>query len=176
MLDGETAGRPLRENDPREVGPYRIISVLGSGAMGRVYLGRSAEGPAVAVKVVRADLADITLFRKRFAREIRVVRKIDGAGIVSVLDADPDARQPWIATEYIAGPSLQSRVDEQGVLSDLEVRALVLADLLRHDLSAASLSCSSAAAPPPPRPSAAVSPAPSGRGAPPGRPSPRRSQ
>lgn len=68
----------LREDDPRHVGPFRVVARLGAGGMGRVYLGRSKAGRAVAVKVVRPDLAEDREFRLRFAREVAVARTVSG--------------------------------------------------------------------------------------------------
>lgn len=73
--------------------------------MGRVYLGRSAGGRTVAVKIVHPHFALDEEFRARFRREVDAARRVGGAWTAPVLDADPDARVPWVATAYAAGPS-----------------------------------------------------------------------
>ncbi|WP_432055981.1 serine/threonine-protein kinase [Streptomyces sp. bgisy022] len=116
--------RPLEADEPTAVGPYRLLGRLGSGGMGRVYLGRSAGGRTVAVKIVHPHFALDEEFRARFRREVEAARRVGGAWTAPVLDADPDARVPWVATAYAAGPSLAAAVTEGGALPDGTVRAL----------------------------------------------------
>ncbi|MEU9166457.1 PQQ-binding-like beta-propeller repeat protein [Streptomyces sp. NPDC048420] len=106
----------LRENDPESVGGYRIESRIGTGGMGVVYLGRSASGRAVAVKVVHARYAGNPEFRARFRQEIAAARRVSGAFTAPVVDADPDAERPWMATAFVPGRTLADRVDEGGPL------------------------------------------------------------
>jgi Protein kinase domain len=104
----------LQAVDPRRIGPYWLEGRLGSGGMGRVYLGRSPGGRNVAIKVIRADLAENPDFRARFAQEVSAARKVSGIFTAPVVDADLDGQVPWLATSYIAGPSLADAVDERG--------------------------------------------------------------
>jgi len=104
----------LEPDDPRSVGDYRILSRLGAGGMGRVFLGRSPGGRLVAVKVVHEELLRRPEFRPRFRREVQAARLVSGAFTAPVVDADPDAPLPWLVTSYIAGPSLEQAVAEQG--------------------------------------------------------------
>ncbi|MEJ8648938.1 protein kinase [Streptomyces sp. MS1.AVA.3] len=115
---------PLAADDPRVLGGYRLLGRLGAGGMGRVYLGRSAGGRTVAVKAVHAHFAVDDQFRARFRREIESARRVGGAWTAPVLDADPDAAVPWIATGYAAGPSLAQAVADLGPLAEHSVRAL----------------------------------------------------
>ncbi|MDX2558614.1 serine/threonine-protein kinase [Streptomyces sp. TX20-6-3] len=110
--------RPLTESDPRAVGPYRLLYRLGEGGMGRVYLGRSRGGRTVALKVVHDTIAGDPGFRTRFAREVRAAQSLRGAGTVPVLDADPDAAVPWLATAYVPGPALSEAVTGHGPLPE----------------------------------------------------------
>ncbi|CAL9542283.1 Serine_threonine-protein kinase PknD [Streptomyces sp. enrichment culture] len=116
--------RPLEADEPTVVGPYRLLGRLGSGGMGRVYLGRSAGGRTVAVKIVHPHFALDEEFRARFRREVDAARRVGGAWTAPVLDADPDARIPWVATAYAAGPSLAAAVTDTGPLPGPTVRAL----------------------------------------------------
>jgi serine/threonine protein kinase len=92
--------------------------------MGRVYLGLSPGGRSVAVKVIRADLAQDAEFRARFRREVAVARKVSGLFTAPVIDADVDGPVPWLATAYVPGPSLADAVSEHGPLPAASVLAL----------------------------------------------------
>ncbi len=107
---------PLQPDDPRVIGPYRLSALLGSGSMGRVYLGLSADGQPKAVKVIRAELAADREFRTRFRHEVAAARKVTGTFTAQVVDADPDGPVPWVASDYIAGPSLAEAVSSSGPL------------------------------------------------------------
>ncbi|WP_406414665.1 serine/threonine-protein kinase [Streptomyces sp. NBC_01614] len=116
--------QPLGVDEPTVVGPYRLLGRLGSGGMGRVYLGRSAGGRTVAVKIVHPHFALDEEFRARFRREVDAARRVGGAWTAPVLDADPQAAVPWVATGYAAGPSLSAAVTDSGALPAHSVRAL----------------------------------------------------
>ncbi|KPI06230.1 serine/threonine protein kinase [Actinobacteria bacterium OK074] len=122
--DREGIVAALEPDDPRSVGDYQLLRRLGSGGMGRVYLGRSPGGRAVAVKVVHAELVRHPEFRSRFRREVEAARLVSGAFTAPVVDADPDAPLPWLVTSYIAGPSLQEAVLDRGPLPAPAVLAL----------------------------------------------------
>ncbi|MFF2844778.1 serine/threonine-protein kinase [Streptomyces sp. NPDC058001] len=102
--------QPLDPDEPTTVGPYRLLGRLGAGGMGRVYLGRTAGGRTVAIKVVHPHFALDEEFRARFHREVEAARRVGGDWTAPVLDADPDASVPWVATGYVAGPSLARAV------------------------------------------------------------------
>lgn len=115
---------PLGAEDPQVIGAYRLLGRLGSGGMGRVFVGRSAGGRTVAVKVVHAHFSLDHEFRARFRREVEAARRVGGEWTAPVLDADPDARVPWVATGYVAGPSLSQAIADEGPLPEPSVRAL----------------------------------------------------
>jgi serine/threonine protein kinase len=114
----------LQPEDPQQVGPYRLLGRLGSGGMGRVFLGRSPGGRLVAVKVIRAEFAGQTEFRSRFAREVAAARTVSGIFTASVVDADLDAPVPWLATAYVPGLSLADTITRHGPLPAASVLAL----------------------------------------------------
>jgi len=114
----------VRRWDPERIGPYTIVSRLGSGAMGQVYLGRSVAGRLVAVKTIRPELAEEEGFRTRFAQEVAAARRVSGVFTAAVVEADADADVPWLATAYVPAPSLRRLVEECGPLPAESVRWL----------------------------------------------------
>jgi serine/threonine protein kinase len=106
----------LAGDDPAEIGGYRLGARLGAGGMGRVYLAFTAGGRPVALKIVRPEFGDDADFRDRFRHEVTAARRVHGLYTAQVLDADPDARPPWLVTAYVPGSSLQQAVAEHGPL------------------------------------------------------------
>jgi eukaryotic-like serine/threonine-protein kinase len=124
----------LQPGDPRAIGPYRLVGRLGQGGMGQVFLGVSPGGRPVAVKAIRAELASDPEFRARFGREVAAARRVSGVYTATVVDADVDGPVAWLATAYVAGPSLAEAVDGHGPLP--EASLLALAAGLAESLSA----------------------------------------
>jgi eukaryotic-like serine/threonine-protein kinase len=115
---------PLRGADPVRIAGYRLLRRLGAGGMGVVYLARTPGGALAAVKVIRAAHADDAGFRARFRREVETAGRVVNPWVVPLLDADPDAESPWLATAFVPGPSLAEAVEECGPLPYGTVRVL----------------------------------------------------
>ncbi len=118
---------------PEYAGHYRLESCLGSGGMGVVHLARGTTGMKLAVKVVHADFAKDPEFRGRFRQEVAAARRVSGAFTAPVVDADPEAERPWMATLYIPGPTLSDHVKRNGPMPPAQLRRLMagLAEALR---------------------------------------------
>ncbi|MFD8299564.1 serine/threonine-protein kinase [Streptomyces bauhiniae] len=123
----------LRAGDPAEIGGHPLQARLGSGGMGTVFLARTASGRPVAVKLIHRHFAEDDEFRIRFRQEVAAARRVSGAFTAAVVDADPEAEQPWMATAYIEGPTLAQHCATEGPLSGAKLRnlAIGLAEALR---------------------------------------------
>ncbi|HLL34558.1 MAG TPA: serine/threonine-protein kinase, partial [Streptomyces sp.] len=118
---------------PEYAGHYRLESCLGAGGMGVVHLARSPSGMKLAVKVVHAEFARDPEFRGRFRQEVAAARRVSGAFTAPVVDADPEAGRPWMATLFIPGPTLAEEVKRNGPMATAQLRRLMagLAEALR---------------------------------------------
>ncbi|MES5819718.1 serine/threonine-protein kinase [Streptomyces sp. RG80] len=133
MAPQHNTGAGAEAELPEYAGHYRLESHLGSGGMGVVHLARSASGMTLAVKVVHAEFARDPEFRGRFRQEIAAARRVSGAFTAPVVDADPDAERPWMATLFIPGPTLSDEVKRNGPMKAGKLRQLMagLAEALR---------------------------------------------
>ncbi|MFJ8861142.1 serine/threonine-protein kinase [Streptomyces sp. NPDC102451] len=116
--------QPLSFGDPIRLGPYRIAGVLGEGGMGKVYVGQDGSGRLAAVKVLRPELAHNRDLAQRFLREARTAQAVTSTGVARVVGSQTEGGRPWIATEYLSGPTLQQAVTAHGPLDEAGVRAL----------------------------------------------------
>jgi serine/threonine protein kinase len=114
---------PLSPEDPTELGGFELLGRIGHGGMGQVYLGESPGGEPAAVKIIKPSVVDSET-RLRFAQEIEVLKTIWGARIAAFLDADAEAEQPWLATEYVDGPDLRKHISTHGPLPLVLVASL----------------------------------------------------
>jgi serine/threonine protein kinase len=109
---------PKQPGDPRRLGPYELLGRLGQGGMGVVFLGRERRtGRLAAVKALRPELTGDATFAARRRREVDAARRVDSPHVAGVLDANPSADRPWLATEYVEGPTLASEVAATGPLT-----------------------------------------------------------
>ncbi|MFG2651498.1 PQQ-binding-like beta-propeller repeat protein [Streptomyces sp. NPDC048436] len=116
----------LRGGDPAEIGGYPLEARLGSGGMGTVFLARTASGRPVAIKLIHQQFAGDEEFRIRFRQEVAAARRVSGAFTAAVVDADPEAEHPWMATAYIEGHTLAQRIAKTGPLTGAELRILAI--------------------------------------------------
>ncbi|MGV9777939.1 serine/threonine protein kinase [Streptosporangium sp. NPDC003464] len=115
-MPATAALRPLTVEDPPQIGPYRLVGRLGAGGMGVVFAGIDALGVRVAVKLIHASYASDSEFRARFTREISLLDRVNGACTARILNSDGNAARPWLAAEYVPGPTLESHVRTHGTL------------------------------------------------------------
>lgn len=120
-----TSMEPLTTDDPDRLGRYQMLAVIGRGGMGQVLLGRAPDGRLIAVKQIHRNLTGSPEFRARFHREVVASQQVTGAYTAGVVDADADAESPWLASEYIAGPSLQEAVARYGAFTPGALKLLL---------------------------------------------------
>ncbi|MEW2304919.1 serine/threonine-protein kinase [Streptomyces sp. NPDC006655] len=125
MTPQRNTGAGAEAELPEYAGHYRLESCLGSGGMGVVHLARSTSGLKLAVKIVHAEFAKDREFRSRFRQEVAAARKVSGAFTAPVVDADPEAERPWMATLFIPGPTLSEQVKRNGPMSPAQLRRLM---------------------------------------------------
>lgn len=110
----------------RTIGRYRVLGVLGQGAMGEVLRARDERlGRDVAIKRVKDVFGRLPAqFRARFEAEARALAALAHPGVVQVFDLGTDGDEPYLVMELVTGPSLRQVLDAQGALAPGEVRAL----------------------------------------------------
>jgi serine/threonine-protein kinase len=143
-------GPPSDDLVGQTIGPWRVESLIAVGGMGRVYKARSAEGQDAALKLVKPDLAQDSVFRKRFEREASIAQRLTHPHVIPVLDAGEHDGLPYLAQRLITGGSLDDRLERDGVLQpDLAIRictevasgldALHAAGLFHRDVKPANI-------------------------------------
>ncbi|MCX5195449.1 protein kinase [Streptomyces sp. NBC_00249] len=121
ITTGPVAG--LRPGDPAVLGAWRLAGVLGEGGMGTVYLGRDGRRVG-AVKTLKAGLTADPHLLARFRRELEATGAARSPYLPRLLGADLSGAVPWMATEFVAGPTLEQCVEGRGPLPADTVRQL----------------------------------------------------
>ncbi|MEU4329384.1 serine/threonine protein kinase [Nonomuraea dietziae] len=106
--------QPLLAHEAARMGDYELLGRLGEGGQGVVYLGRSASGELVAVKMLHARFSGDPAARDRFLKEVAAARRVAEFSTARVLDASTDGDRPYIVSEYVEGVSLDQLVRESG--------------------------------------------------------------
>ncbi|WP_302931045.1 serine/threonine-protein kinase [Actinomadura sp. J1-007] len=117
---------PLEPGDPRALGQYEVVGRLGAGGQGAVFLGRSAGGEHVAIKLLHAQMASDPAARARFTREVSAAQRVEPFCTARVLEADVQGDQPYVVSEFIDGPSLHDVVAHNGPLGAAELERLAI--------------------------------------------------
>jgi serine/threonine protein kinase len=112
----------VQPSSARKVGDYQLLTKLGEGGMGVVYLARRPDGPRVALKVLRPHIVGDDEARARLAREVASLERIRSRWIAEIVDADPWAPVPYVATRYVPGLSLHDHVPEEGPIRGIDLR------------------------------------------------------
>ncbi|WP_066369249.1 serine/threonine-protein kinase [Herbidospora mongoliensis] len=123
---------PLGSGDPKQLGPFTLSGRIGEGGQGTVYLGTNDSGERAAVKLLHVKFTGDAMARSRFARELRAAERVASFCTARVIGADLEGDTPYIASEYIEGPSLREQIDDSGPMrgDDLERLAVGTATAL----------------------------------------------
>lgn len=119
--------RPLLDEDPRQIGAWRITARLGEGGFGVVYAGVRTDWQRGAVKVMHRHLAREADYVARFGREVALAQRVRGDHVANVVDYDLESTPPYLVTEYVSGPTLHEEVSLRGPLAGDNLYALALA-------------------------------------------------
>jgi serine/threonine protein kinase len=119
MLSGEIATEPARFAEGQEIGPYRIVALIGRGGMGQVYQATDARlDRDVALKFLPADYADTPDTLERFRREARAISSLNHPNICTLYDVGELEGQPFLVMERLEGQSLKQRLSGGVVATD----------------------------------------------------------
>ncbi|WP_435742667.1 protein kinase domain-containing protein [Nocardioides sp. SYSU DS0663] len=103
------------------VGGYTLLAKIGEGGMGVVHLARRPDGERVALKVLRPHIVGDEEARHRLAREVSSLTRVRSRWVAEILDADPWAVVPYVATRYVPGLSLHDHVVEEGPIGGADL-------------------------------------------------------
>src|SRR5262245_10761791 len=107
----------VQDRAPERLGPYRLIRRLGEGGMGVVYLAADAQEQLVAIKVLHPGMAAEGTARRRLAREVETMHRVQSRYVAEVVAADLDGEMPYIVTRYVPGLTLDAVVAAGGPLT-----------------------------------------------------------
>lgn len=112
--------QPKRDGDPDQCGGFALTHLIDGGGFGTVFLGFHPEirTPA-AVKIFTSPHVTNNTWRRRFCREIELIRKMAGVHTAALLAANPEDDPPWLATRYVHAPPLHRLVRQYGVFDEL---------------------------------------------------------
>ncbi|MCA9062039.1 MAG: serine/threonine protein kinase [Planctomycetaceae bacterium] len=109
------------------IGRYDVERLIGSGGMGVVFKAFDTElNRPVAVKILAPYLAGSGAARKRFSREARAAAAVVHEHVVAIHNVESDGEAPFLVMQYVAGESLQQRLDREGPLELREILRIAL--------------------------------------------------
>ena len=136
-----------------ELGGYRLIRRLGTGGAGTVWLAEDGGGTRVALKVMHPALATSEESRARLEREVRTVNSVRSPFVAHIIDAEIDASQPFVVSEYVEGPTLAEILSSgpiplRGVAAlsyhlASTIAAVHHANIIHRDIKPSNIICSS---------------------------------
>jgi Tol biopolymer transport system component/predicted Ser/Thr protein kinase len=128
----ETALDSVSISEGRELGSYRIMSLLGAGGMGKVYLGKDTRlGRTVAIKILAREKVADAERKHRFMQEARAASALNHPNIVTLYDIATDSDIDFLVMEYVEGQSLHNRIPPNGLpLQEALAYATQIADAL----------------------------------------------
>ena len=140
-------------DEGNELGGYRLIRRLGTGGAGTVWLAEDGGGTRVALKVMHPALATSEESRARLEREVRTVNSVRSPFVAHIIDAEIDASQPFVVSEYIEGPTLAEILSSgpiplRGVAAlsyhlASTIAAVHHANIIHRDIKPSNIICSS---------------------------------
>ena len=140
-------------DEGNELGGYRLIRRLGTGGAGTVWLAEDGGGTRVALKVMHPVLATSEESRARLEREVRTVNSVRSPFVAHIIDAEIDASQPFVVSEYVEGPTLAEILSSgpiplRGVAAlsyhlASTIAAVHHANIIHRDIKPSNIICSS---------------------------------
>ena len=140
-------------DEGNELGGYRLIRRLGTGGAGTVWLAEDGGGTRVALKVMHPALATSEESRARLEREVRTVNSVRSPFVAHIIDAEIDASQPFVVSEYVEGPTLAEILSSgpiplRGVAAlsyhlASTIAAVHHANIIHRDIKPSNIICSS---------------------------------
>src|SRR5438132_9375207 len=112
---------------PRKFGDYELLEKIGLGGMSSVYKGRDLRtGKIVAVKVASAHVINDKQLSRRFELEFKIAQPLDHPNLVKVFEYGKNDKLPFLAMEYVNGPSLAQHLKKHPQLSESEALGIIL--------------------------------------------------
>jgi serine/threonine protein kinase/tetratricopeptide (TPR) repeat protein len=127
-----SSGGPIAFAAGRRLGPYEILSALGSGGMGEVYRARDPKlGRDIALKILPANMAANAARLERFSREARALAALNHPNIVTIYSTEESGGVPFLTMELIVGTPLDRVIPKAGLpVADLLEIAIPLCDAI----------------------------------------------
>jgi len=110
---------PLRADDPRRVGRYRLTGRIGSrtavdGSWLRVFMATMVDDGEAVVTLLGTDRVADAAARDRFTAEARVARRVAPFCVARILDAGIEGGEAYLVAEHVPGPTLTEAVEREG--------------------------------------------------------------